>query len=293
MKKFYGILLALFSAFVGNAQAPTAAQIRELIAGEIAGFGIKPEEVGRIENRMIVSGSDSIPIRVYYPNGEVRGILLNIHGGALVAGDLETHDNISRVLANRTDAVVVALDYRKPPEAPYPAGLENCIAALDWMRTHATDLGSTSGNIIVLGDSGGGLLAVSLLVRLQKAFVPKAVVLVNPAVDLRKTDNPLYQLVTGWYLNGHAATDSLASPALASRLGFFPSTLIITSEKDELKAQGQAYGQKLAAQGVRVETLDLKGKDHLGGVWAAAHPEANEAIQKVAGFIKKALGAGK
>jgi acetyl esterase len=205
--------------------------------------------------------------------------------GGLVAGDLDTHDNISRVLSNSCQAIVVALDYRKPPEAPYPAGLNDCQAVLNWTIQQATALGGSNKHIVLLGDRGGGLFAASLQVQLQRSFVPSAMVLVNPAVDLRQSDNPLYQLVTKWYLNERSPNDSIISPVLAKNISFFLPTLLITSEKDELRSQGLEWRTKLAAAKIKTTWVDLHQQDHLGGLWAMAHPEARKAINATIAFV--------
>ncbi|HEU4470933.1 MAG TPA: alpha/beta hydrolase [Flavisolibacter sp.] len=265
-------------------QAPTAADIRKAIATEIVSFKIAPIAVFKVEDHKVWTGTDTLGIRVYYPSGKTRlPILYNIHGGALVGGDLETHDNISRVLAKQTGSIVVAIDYRKPPEHPYPAGLTDAGAVYTWIRTNAVSFGGDPGQITVLGDSGGGLLAASLMLRKQPA--PAALVLVNPAVDLRGKANPMYTLVASWYLNGQSAADSLASPAAATDLSAFPPTLVITSEKDELKQQGKDFFDRLKAAGVKASWVDLPGLDHLGGLWAAGHPDAQPAIKATVDYI--------
>jgi acetyl esterase len=257
-----------------------------MISEQRASYNIKPEQVHKVEDKIVWTGSDSIKIRLYYPgaNKNLR-IIYNIHGGALVAGDLETHDNISRVLANRCNAIVVAVDYRKPPEAPYPSGLDDCMAVLNWIRINAKSFGGDGNNIIFLGDSGGGLFATSMQIRLQRTFIPLAIILVNPAVDLRNIQNPIYQLVASWYLNGRNASDSVISPTLAANVSFFPPTLIVTSEKDELKEQAVNFYNKLIGAGVKTQWLDLPAQDHLGGLWAANHPEAQKAINETVRFI--------
>jgi acetyl esterase len=86
----------------------------QMISSDIQSFKITADNIYQIENKTLWTGSDSIKIRIYFPNNKKNNpILFNIHGGALVAGDLETHDNICRRLSKSTQAVVVALDYRK------------------------------------------------------------------------------------------------------------------------------------------------------------------------------------
>jgi len=136
MKKL--LLIAAFCLvkfLAAQNQMPTAQQIRQSIAGEIKSFNIPPAAIFKVENRVVVNGKDSIPIRIYYPKaGKKLRIIYHVHGGALVAGDLETHENICRVLANNTKSIVVAIDYRKPPEFPYPASINDCEFVLEWIK---------------------------------------------------------------------------------------------------------------------------------------------------------------
>lgn len=278
-------MLALGTAALAQDGPPTAAQIRQGIAGEIASFHLAPAEIYRVENRSVVEGNTTIPVRLYYPAkpSSNQRIIYQVHGGALVGGDLETHENISRELALRTQSIVVALDYRRPPEAPYPASIDDCAAVLRWIEANAASFGGDAGNLVLVGDSGGGLLITSLGMRLPAGLPARKLALVNPAVDLR---NPgPYALVVGMYLNGHDASDSLASPLLARSVARYPTTLLITCEKDILRPQELEWRDKLKQAGVAVEWVDLPNKDHLGGYWAAAHPDVRYALDAVVRFI--------
>ncbi len=280
------LLFIINSAFSQN-QAPTAQDIRGAIEGEIYSFKIPPVEVSRIENRAVWNGSDSIKVRLYFPDNKKTShpIIYQIHGGALVAGNLNTHDNICRLMAMKTASIVVAVDYRKPPESPYPASLNDCITVLNWIQKTAPSWHGDLNNLTLLGDSGGGLLITSLTVKEKGKFPFKKIVLINPAVDLRTPGDDMYGLVTQMYLNGKSANDSLVSPILASDVSFMPPTLIITCEKDILKPHGVAWHDKLQHANVSVKLVDIKNEDHLGGLWAACHPKAKQAIDEVIKFI--------
>ena len=265
---------------------PTAGDLRRIIEGQVYALKVTPEKVYKVENRAVWNGSDSIKIRIYYPNASKKQyIIFNIHGGALVACDLNTHDNICRILANRTQSIVVALDYRKPPESPFPAGINDCNTVLQWIKTNARHFNGDAGNIVIIGDSGGGLLLTALAVKLQKKLGARAIVLVNPAVDLRNYQEAPNAFVTDWYLGDKSPLDSLVSPIAAKNLSFFPRTLIITSEKDILKPQGVAFFDKLLANGVKAKTVDIPNMGHLAGYWAAGHTKANQAISETVNFI--------
>ena len=280
------LLFIINSAFSQN-QAPTAKDIRGAIEGEIYSFKIPPMEVSQIENISVWNGNDSVKVRLYFPDNHKTNhpIIYQIHGGALVAGDLSTHDNICRLMAMKTASIVVAIDYRKPPESPYPASLDDCVTVLNWIQKTASSWSGDLKNITLLGDSGGGLLITSLTVKEKSRFPIKKIVLINPAVDLRTPGDDMYGLVTQMYLNGKSANDFLVSPILASDVSFMPPTLIITCEKDVLKPHGVAWYNKLQQANVSVKLVDIKNEDHFGGLWAACHPKANQAIVEVIAFI--------
>jgi acetyl esterase len=287
-KTFPGILFLSICVQVAYAQAPSVNDIREAIAGEIYSFNIQGQKVESVRNTSVRAGADTIAIRIYTPSKQKKlPVIFLIHGGALVAGDLNTHDNISRLLANQTNSVVVALDYRKPPEAPFPVGLNDCNSVLEWIIKNAGQFGGDAKKLTILGDSGGGLLAAALIIKNAKKIPVKNLVLINPALDLQNPGEGLYGLVTQLYLAGKPANDSLVSPLVATNFSVFPPTLIITSEKDVLKPHGDQLKQKLEQAKVFVKLVDIAGKDHLGGYWAAAHADAEQAIKESVSFIQR------
>lgn len=288
MKFLFTLLLAL-SATGAFSQDKLAIgqEIRQGIAGEILSFKIPPTPVARIQNLSVWNGSDSVRVRLYYPDSlnKKHPVIYQIHGGALVGGDLETHDNICRLLALKTSSIVVAVDYRKPPEAPYPAGLNDCLTVLDWIEKTAASWNGDKKRLTLVGDSGGGLLVTSLLVQKQGKIPFRKIVLINPAVDLRNAEEGMYGMVAQMYLNGKSPNDPLVSPVLAPKVSFSPPTLIITCEKDILKPQGEAWFTKLQKANVVAKIVDIPNADHLGGLWAACHPEAKQAIDATIQFI--------
>lgn len=292
MNKAILTLLSVFAISSAFAQqgVPTAQDIRAGIAGEIKSFNIPPEKVVRIKNLALWTGTDSVKIRLYYGiTNRNLPIIYNIHGGALVGGNLETHDNISRLIANRTRSLVIALDYAKPPEHPFPAGLNDCFFVYQWIRSHAAAIGGSPSNVFILGDSGGGLLAAALQVKLSqqknKVSQPKALVLINPATDLRAPEKSKYSLVARWYLNGADPNNELASPILAGNFSAFPPTLVVVCGEDELKPHGVQLAEKLKAAKVKVKLLDIPNEDHLGGLWSATHARAKAAIDAAVNYI--------
>src|SRR5258708_6914625 len=114
------LLLLLFFLSVstyGQNDTPTAEQVRTIIAKRITDLNVTPEPVAEIINDFVLNGKDSMAIRIYQPSvNKILPVIYMVHGAGFVAGDLETHDNICRYLSNNLQAVVVAVNYRRPPE---------------------------------------------------------------------------------------------------------------------------------------------------------------------------------
>ena len=189
------------------------------------------------------------------------------HGGGWVIGDLDTHDGPCRVLAARSGAVVMSVDYRLAPEAPYPAAVEDCLAAYAWLSEHAVELGVDAGAIALMGDSAGGNLAalVALAARDQGLRAPALQALIYPATDFTMSLNSIDTFADGFLLTRESMEwfrgtylsdsgrwrDPAASPLYADLAGVAPA-LVFTAGFDPLRDEGQAYAARLADAGVPV-----------------------------------------
>jgi len=131
----------------------------------------EPVELGAVRDLVLDTGRGPLEARHYAPmpgsesGSERRPLLLFLHGGGFVLGDLDTHDTTCRMLCRHAGLHVLAVDYRLAPEHPFPAALEDASAAFAWARAHAHELGADPGRIAVGGDSAGGNLAAALVVR--------------------------------------------------------------------------------------------------------------------------------
>ena len=283
------ILLSLILISFAQGQAPTADMVRQQIAGDVTKLKGPPATVGAVENRQVPTGAHSVPIRIYRPettgsaNAGSLPIICHIHGGAWVAGDLDMHDNICRRLCHDAGAVVVAVDYRRPPEHPYPATTDDAMAVLLWIQTNRSTLSQT-GPLILLGDSAGGSFVASTCLRNADAAQPvpiAAQVLINPALDVRpgSVTFKTYEMFVRWGLPDLTkANEPYVSPLVSTRLNKMPPTSIVVGQTDEIRADGVAMHQKLQAAGVQSTLFEQEKAGHLGPLWCADHPSVKPAL---------------
>jgi len=214
-------------------------------------------------------------VRVHTPPGRQRArpALLYIHGGAFVVGSAAGSDIICSQIAAQVDAVVIAVDYRLAPEDPFPAGLEDCYAALIWVHQHCDTIGVDPHRIAVGGESAGAGLAaaLALLARDRGGPVIAMQMLITPEIDDRLetlsmrtfTDTPGWarpNAILSWsyYLNrdpdaDNSGTSPYAAPARAQDLGGLPPTYLTAYEFDPLRDEDLEYGNRLIQAGVPTE----------------------------------------
>lgn len=245
--------------------------------------------------RVLDVDADGVPARLYAPRSG-GPVLVHLHGGGWVFGDLETHDALCRTLALRTGWAVLAVDYRRAPEHPYPVPLEDCETAVGWLREHGGQLDVDSSTMAVVGDSAGGNLAAGLVVRHPDWFALQ--VLVYPCVDASGTTPSFLAESQGlsgpamrWFWSAYLPDeeDRLrpdAVPSLADLSGQ-PRALVITAEHDPVRDEAEAYGQRLGQAGIPVVVTRYLGMVH--GFWRM--PEhfdaARAALAQVTGALEE------
>lgn len=234
-----------------------------------------PLEIPVHEVRDIDAGG--VPCRLYRPSAE-RGVplVVYLHGGGWVVGDLDTHDHICRTIARNAGMAVLSVDYRLAPEHKFPAALDDAQSATEWAFKNADSLGVDPGRLAIAGDSAGGNLAA---VVAQRGVVPlKYQVLIYPAVDMSMTlpsietnaEGPtLTKKMMRWFIDHYLRhegdkLDVAASPILAPDevLSSVPPALVITSEFDPLCDDGEEYGKRLAKNGVNASVVRFNGTLH-------------------------------
>jgi acetyl esterase len=263
------------------------------------------EPVAKTWDQTVNGPGGEIPLRIYQPktdSAELLPVLLYLHGGGFVSGDLHTHDPICRALANRVPAVVVAVAYRLAPENAYPAAHDDCFAVLSFLAQEARSLGGRADALYVAGDSAGGNLAASVGLQAKQAggLAIAKQVLIYPMLDATLSSSSLVtnalippftllDCVHVWqeYLQRFSKRDDARiSPLLAPDLRGLPPTLVITAGLDILSDEGQVYAQRLQGAGVHVETRHFPEMVHGFFQWGATVRAASTALAETVKFLQ-------
>jgi acetyl esterase len=241
--------------------------------------GEEPEPVAKVEDRSIPGPGGQIPVRIYTPQGSGPfPVLVYFHGGGWVIGNVDTHDPTCRTLTNAAGCVVVSVDYRLAPEHKFPAAVDDCYAATQWVAANAAAINGDSSRIAIGGDSAGGNLTAVVAIEAREQGGPPLVfqLLVYPVTDY-SFSTPSYQdnadgyLLTKdsmvWFWDHYLRTeadgqDHRASPLRASDLTGLPPALVITAEYDPLRDEGEAYGRRLQEAGVDTTISRYDGMIH-------------------------------
>jgi acetyl esterase len=260
---------------------------------------IVPPEIGETSDLGIPGHAGEMRVRKYAPanaGANAEAAILFMHGGGCVLGDIETHDVFCRALCHDTGATVFSLDYRLAPEHPFPAAVEDTVAALKWLSHDAK--GIDPARIAVAGDSaGGGLAAVALHETKGELAAPvRAQALIYPALDLRgRTPSrteladhfPIPREMIGWFFDHYFGmawpfTDPRAIPSLYEDYTGLPPALVITAGHDPLRDEGEDYARTLDAAGVPVEYECYEGTIHgfmnMGRVLRSSHGKARRRL---------------
>lgn len=258
-----------------------------------------------VADTTIPGPAGAIPVRHYTPaeSSLPAPVLVFFHGGGFVVGDLETHDDLCRLLCRDAGLHVLAVDYRLAPEHPAPAAIEDCFAAYRWALEHAGELGADASRVAVGGDSAGGNLSavVSQLARDEGVAVPALQLLLYPVTNFAADTRSKVLFADGYfltkkdmdwfrdnYLSGSALDvgDPRISPLLAEDLSGLPPAMVLTGGFDPLRDEGNQYAEALAAAGVPVDHRQFGSLVHgfanffpLGGASATATAETVSALR--------------
>ncbi len=230
--------------------------------------------------------------------GERLPAIVYLHGGGWTLGSLATYEPFCRALANATGQIVIWVEYRLAPEAPYPAALDDTLAAWRWIRDNTGELGADPARLSIGGDSAGGNLAAvaALALRGEDGIQPWRQLLLYPCLDLsaslashRKLAEgylltaPLYQWYRDNYAPAHLSRDHWRlSPLFAEDLAHLPPAIVLYAGFDPLRDEAAAYVMKLTLAGVSVEPLYFADMIHGFLTLGGAVPAARAALVRIA-----------
>jgi len=272
-------------------------------------FGGVAEPTGSVRDHTVFGPGGLIPIRIYTPEStSPLPLCVFAHGGGWVAGSLESHDKLCRLLANRLRMILVAVDYRLAPEHDFPDALEDVEAIWHWCRERSSVAGADRLRYVVAGDSSGGNLAAALSVRLKRLGqpLPSMQILLYPALDAHCSSAAYKDFSSGynlsasdmqWYWQRYAAGTALENPELsplsASDFAGLPPTVIAVAECDVLRDDGVEYARRLSAAGVATDLIRCEGMVHGFLRWTGSVPSAMGWIDRVASSARRLLPEGK
>ena len=238
-----------------------------------------PEPVAKVEEIAITVPAGQIAGRVYTPSGTGPfPVIVYYHGGGFVIASINAYDSSARALTNGAGAIVVAVEYRKAPEAKFPAAHDDAFAAYQWVLANAATFGGDAKRVAVVGESAGGNLAcnVSMMARDKNAQMPLAQVLVYPianndlnAPSILENTSPKLTLNSPklpWFYSFYLTTPSESNdPRLSlvrANLRGLPPTTIINAQIDPLRSEGELLAQKMREAGVKVEQKTYNNVAH-------------------------------
>jgi len=264
-----------------------------------------------VESVQLLMAPGPVPVRAYRPKGagkdEVLPALVYFHGGGWVIGDLDTHDVVCRTLANGARCAVFSVEYRKAPESPFPAAVDDCFSALSFVFSSSNSLKINSKQIAVAGDSAGGNLAAVMALMARDAGGPAISfqVLIYPGCDQRMAHPSIKRNGEGYllteksmlYFRSHYLpnqkdwTDWRASPLLAKSLKGLPPAYVFTAGFDPLVDEGKEYAERMQKEGVQVEYKNYADMVHGFITMGRVLDTANTALADCARALKKAWGS--
>jgi len=286
----------------------TPAEAREQMEATARARKAEPLPVAKMKERLFPGPGGAIRVRLYWPHQSTAPVpaIVYFHGGGHVIGSLDTHDFVARNLCGGTEAMVASVDYRMGPEHKFPAAVDDCFAALEWVHANAANLGADPGRIGVHGDSAGGNLAAVVALLARDAGDPQLRLqsLVYPVTDYGLASDSYDKYASGygiltraaivWFRDHYLrsvddASDWRASPIRATTLARVAPAIVITAECDVLHDDGERYAEALRCAGVPVEYREFPGMIHAFFGMVPAVDDAMNAQRMVWAAFKRAF----
>lgn len=266
-------------------------------------------EVGPVRELTVPGPAGPLPARHYAP-AELgaegpQPLLVFLAGGGFVIGDLETHDVVCRILCKHAGVHVLAVEYRKAPEDPFPAAVDDAVAAVLWAMEHAAELGADPDRVAVGGDSAGGNLAAVACqqIRTDDGPEPAAQLLIYPTVEAGRTTGSIADFADGYFLTGEQMNwfsrqyvgedfdpdDPRISPLRNPDLGGLPPAVVVTAGFDPLRDEGEDYARALRRAGVPVVMRRFDGLIHGFINMTTLGRASHDALVEMAGSLRAVL----
>ncbi|KAB2349009.1 alpha/beta hydrolase [Actinomadura rudentiformis] len=256
--------------------------------------------VGLVKDITVDGPAGALHARLYRPARDgLSPCLVYFHGGGWVLGDVESYDPVARALTLACDVALLSVDYRRPPEHPFPAPVDDAVAAVRWTAANAPAHGLDPARLGIAGDSAGGQIAAAAAWRLRGTDLrPALQLLVYPAVDLRDVPPDLpdpdglrfprsgIDRILELYLRDADRTLPDVSPLLAPDLTGMPPSIVATAEHDRLRPQAEQYAARLAGAGVDVTLLTGTGLDHGFLGWGSFARRPAEGIARIGAEVR-------
>jgi acetyl esterase len=289
----------------------TPRQARARIRAGAAAAAERDRSLALVGDLSIPGPDGAIPARFYEPEGlglEGRPLIVYFHGGGWTIGDLDTGDSVCRFLAANVPATVLSVDYRLAPEHPFPAAVEDALAAFRWAAIDNKRLGADPSRIAVAGDSAGGNLAaaVSLLSRDREGPSPAMQALIYPVTDAVGGQDSRDRFAKGFLLSkadmdwfeshylppGVDQADPRVSVLRADDVSGLPPAYVTTAGFDPLRDEGEAYATRLEQAGVPTVLRRHPGLIHGFANLTAVSKTARAAMLELCGAIRTGLTPG-
>jgi acetyl esterase len=250
------------------------AQARALIAAGQALLGGGPD-MWQVRDLELPTRAGQVKARLLKPREQIRGLIVYLHGGGWVVGEIDDCDAMARTLAAESGCAVLLVDYRLAPECPFPAAFEDTQDALAYAAHGVEALAGAKVPLIVAGDSAGANLGTSAIRTLGDRTLVALQVLIYPVTDCNFAMRsyaahgdglPLTARDMSWFFEHYAPRHMWdrpeISPLRATDLEGMPPTLIVTAEYDVLADEGAAYAERLRLAGVPVIERHITGVTH-------------------------------
>jgi len=263
-------------------------------------------DIAETKNISISGPGGPIPLRLYRNTlaSDPAPVLVFYHGGGWVIGDLEVYDSLCAEICRVLNMTVVSVDYRLAPEHVFPAAVEDCLAATEWVASNPAEIGHKVTGLIPAGDSAGGNLAAVISLE-QHGKLPVPILaqwLIYPGVDMTANTGSMVDFADGFlltrggmewfmahYLGTQDPTHRWASPLLVDSVAGQPPTLVYTCSLDPLRDQGRAYAAKLVAAGVKTVFREAEGQIHGSVTLRGGIPSAQDDLHKNLHTLKQLI----